>query len=313
MSRFLTAIVALMACLGVSAWENVPFERGTMLVDSLPAGVRTMTFHVRVKTETRGAAEWGIVWNYVSDGDCHGVSVRFCGRGQGDDVFADEVTVVEYDVSGGVRSEISRKEYRGDVDPRGDGFSLRLKVTPSGSVVSGGTASQLFEFPVAFDSRSAGGVGVVTKSPLTVMRRTLDYVPVARPQFTAVEDIEAYLSASDDPCECYWTYFDRNTDPLRANPGGLYTLATVSDGAGGYYILYIDGATVNNDFWRPLQVKGRLTPTVFQGHYNLLWFDSYGEAMTQEQSAAIENASLLTLNFPLYGAVIRFSRAVRTK
>lgn len=311
MIRLLSVIVAVFACASASAWESIPLDRGIMLVDSLSAGVRTMTFHARAKVLSRGQAEWGIVWNYSSEADYRGLDVMFKGKGDADNVFPDEIRVTEYEVSAGVRRELSEDGYCGAFSPRGDGFSLRLKVTPSGAMVSGGTSAPVFEIPVAFNVRNVGGIGLAARSPLSVMRKTVDYVAAAEPAYSCITDIDAYLSATADPNECYWKYFDRDTDPLRANPGGAYTLATVGDGAGGYLVLYIDGARVNKDFWQPLQIKGRLVPTVFQGHYDLWWLDSYGEEMTAEQSATIDNASLLTLHFPLYEATIRFSRAVK--
>ena len=103
---------------------------------------------------------------------------------------------------------------------------------------------------------------------------------------------------------------DRDTDPALASIGGSYELATVprDDGEPGYFIIYLGGARPGSQ-WRPGEVKGILSPTIFSHHYDLVWLDEQGLSMTAEQSATFDaSGALLTLSFPLYKATVRFSR-----
>lgn len=105
-----------------------------------------------------------------------------------------------------------------------------------------------------------------------------------------------------------WNYLDRNTDAAYMRPGGKYTIAVIpSVGTPGFDIIYLDGAEINNSVWSRGMLKGRLTPTPFQGHYNLLWFDAEMNPITDECSATLENSSILRLDFPLLKSSIRFS------
>lgn len=124
-----------------------------------------------------------------------------------------------------------------------------------------------------------------------------------------MEELLAYLDASTDPVEGVWEYFDRENNPTYARPGGRYTLATVSDGQGGYLIVYLGGAEIYTSRWKPMMVKGRLTPTAFLGHYDLRWVDAEFLPIERDIHAVIDtDNSRLSLNFPLLKTVINFAK-----
>lgn len=124
-----------------------------------------------------------------------------------------------------------------------------------------------------------------------------------------LEQLQDHFKASNIAIEGFWQYLDRDNDERYARPGGKYTLAIVkSTYADGFDILYIDGAKVNQPNWHPCMIKGRLKPTIFKNHYNLEWYDSSMKLMNDEQSASIEQSSILTLSFPLYKTSLRFSK-----
>ena len=129
--------------------------------------------------------------------------------------------------------------------------------------------------------------------------------------------LDERFSSSRDPLEGYWTYFDRSTDPSYAHIGGKYTLAIVredGDTAGDdnlYRIVYVSGAVTCADKWRSMMLKGSLSPTIFQGHYNLRWIDSTFEAIDEDAHCTLDTEdSLLTLSFPLLKSTIRFSKMI---
>lgn len=143
-----------------------------------------------------------------------------------------------------------------------------------------------------------------------VVEWTEDRVRLLSTAYT-MEEIMARLAATSDPMEGMWRYLDRETDDSRARPGGLYRLVTLRNGD-GYDILYHDGAKVNCSAWKPLMLKGRLAPTPFRSHFDLTWYDSMMEPMTQENNATLSEEGILTLEFPLYRSRMRFCRGALT-
>lgn len=122
------------------------------------------------------------------------------------------------------------------------------------------------------------------------------------------EDADIQSSA-----EGVWLFLDRDNDPKWARPGGRYELGirksdtnpTVLD------IIYLDGAVTNAGRWKPGMIKGHLTATPFKGHYNMEWTDSLFDTLdaTDECSASLSSdGAILTLNFPLDHASMRFYR-----
>lgn len=129
------------------------------------------------------------------------------------------------------------------------------------------------------------------------------------------EEIAEKIESSRDALEGIWHYFDRVNNPELARPGGEYRLATLKNSSGGYDIIYLNGARTNLSEWEPGMLKGSLSPTIFPGHYDLIWYDAVFEQISTEASANFNPTdgvpSLLELNFPLFETVIRFSRELK--
>ena len=109
-----------------------------------------------------------------------------------------------------------------------------------------------------------------------------------------------------------WEYLDRDTDSRRALAGGRYRLGIIpaADGAAGDYdIVYLGGAEVNSQRWKPGMIKGRLKAMPFAAHWDLLWYDSDMRLISRDINASMEQNSILSLNFPLMKSTIRFYRA----
>lgn len=119
-------------------------------------------------------------------------------------------------------------------------------------------------------------------------------------------------SGAKDDHTGYWSYLDRVTPKSgRTVVGGRYRLAVIKDkdDPGTLLLVYIDGAEINADMWKTGDLKGILRPTSFENHYDLEWYDSHRlPAGMNECSATFEGINLLTLDFPLSGAQIRFQR-----
>lgn len=123
------------------------------------------------------------------------------------------------------------------------------------------------------------------------------------------QSLMALLSNDRPAPEGVWKYLDRDNDERYARLGGDYKLAIVPSATGeGFDIIYLDGAKVKGSLWKPGMLKGRLTPTVFTGQYNLVWYDSHMRPIHREASASVQQGAILTLSFPLYKTTLRFSR-----
>ncbi|MGM9846223.1 MAG: hypothetical protein ACI30K_08380 [Muribaculaceae bacterium] len=308
--RPLVATLMAAAALHASAWQATPAAAGLHLTDSIAAAYTSLDYTVRAAIDSRAEASWGIVWGLTSPGDYRGISVTFAPQGAADEVYDQSITVTQYAVADGTRRVISTADYPArDIDPRHDGFSLKLQVRPSGAIVCGGAAMPLFEEMVERPADAPAALGFTSSAPLTIMHCDMHCDTISRRLHIDPASISARIDTSD-PHQGFWTYFDRDTDPALAALGGSYELATVPrcDATPGYLIIYLGGAPQGSQ-WRPGDVKGILTPTIFSHHYDLLWLDEQGIAMTRDQSATFDaSGALLTLSFPLYKATIRFSR-----
>lgn len=111
-----------------------------------------------------------------------------------------------------------------------------------------------------------------------------------------------------------WEYLDRITP----KDGSVvlserYKLAAVDDPEvqGNILLVYLDSENSRSELWHPGDVKAILTPTGFENHYNLEWFDSHKRPVGGgENSATFEGYNLLTLDLPLLGVQIRFQRII---
>lgn len=107
--------------------------------------------------------------------------------------------------------------------------------------------------------------------------------------------------------EGVWKALDRDTDSRRALAGGRYRLLITENGD-GFDIVYLGGAEVADDEWAPGMLRGRLTPTGFEGHYDLEWVDARHNLINSDAYCQMENDMIISLQFPLLKSVLRFTR-----
>lgn len=273
-------------------------------------------FHMRLKPCGHGSADWGLVWN-LRDSLNYDVAELRLSDSRYADVFGRETASLSlHRIRGGRDSVIFRREFCPSVSPRTDGISLRLRLDRGASmaVLEAGDGRPEVSEPVAIEPCTWSGFYVTTPADTLLRRIELQCRPAAEfASFPDVAALRSHLGVSRDAGEGEWTYYDRNTDPRRLSLGGDYRLATVSDGAGGYVIVYIGGALVNADAWPPLRVKGRLRPTGFIGQYDLWWLDADGEPMGSDCSALMTDGILLDLRFPLHKGSVRMRRVADNK
>lgn len=146
---------------------------------------------------------------------------------------------------------------------------------------------------------------------MAVSEYTLDPATALKTGWTE-KNLAEYCNSASAP-EGIYRYLDRDNNPKYCRLGGDYTIALVTSPRGGFDIIYIDGAKINPKLWHRGMLKGHLSPTVFQNHYDLEWYDSSFTALSDECSADIEQNAILRLNFPMLKSSVRFSLIPRDK
>ena len=124
------------------------------------------------------------------------------------------------------------------------------------------------------------------------------------------ESLDQHFAISSDPLEGYWQYQDRDMEDKWLRLGGRYTVALVAS-HGGYDIIYVDGSQVNAPQWQFGLLKGHISRTIFDGHYDLVWIDAMFAPITHDAYAAFENGVLMTLSFPVYNSQLRLSKVLQ--
>ena len=272
----------------------------TLIVRLIPDGQRADRIHLRAGLPSSGDFEWGLVLK-----DTQG-SRRIVISGNTDDLidgdypaaifFTDSVACI-------IRKRVSHTS-------GADDYSLRI----TGRYGEFGSRYSDYDFELR-DSELVEASAFLSRG-MCLRRFDVTSVPADKPQtcafFEDLTGLSEYIGSSKDPREGLWTYFDRNLDYKDCMLGGRYLLACVSDGDGGYLLLYVDGAERGARIWSPLMIKGRLRPTAFAGHFDLTWTDAFGRTEPHAESSASFDLddSLLTLDFPLYGrSQLRFMKS----
>lgn len=302
--RYIPAVAALIfLCLSASAVERVYVavdtvtETVTFPVDSAALSV---TFEARVAV---GRKPWRFTGN------------RWCVAVEPKDVYAD-MLLCEPSVTISVivgDSVVARRGFTEGFNAAEGSYNsvaVTLGRDSTLTVRGGGNVMSLL-----VDGVKAGGAldsdcRLESDRPMKVAVAVTETVDdPARALYTGLtpELIGARLLTSTDPVEGIWEFLDRENDPVRARPGGRYCVALLADGSGGYDIIYMGGAEVNRDAWKPGMLKGHLSPTPFVGQYDLMWVDAMMKPIENDISATIEEA-LMTLGFPLLKSRMRFSR-----
>lgn len=172
---------------------------------------------------------------------------------------------------------------------------------------------------IKIDSASAIlPLGVMTKGCPEIEIAVTEHVPDRKADLSSewtYMALKKYFSETDslDPAEGFWSYLDRDNDPRYCRPGGTYSIAVASDRKGGFDIIYLDGAQTGASDWQTGMLKGRLQPTQFKDHYNLMWIDATMNELNQECSATIEQGIIMRCDFPLLKTTIRYSKTPTDK
>ena len=197
----------------------------------------------------------------------------------------------------------------GGLDPTGSHNFFRLSLLDRHLTLQGGLHSPVtiseFDLPEDFHPDSVG-IFLLPGASLT-----LDEVLLAsefpRNELIIWDDPETlnqYLEISEDPKEGYMRILDRslNEDLLRL--AGDYRLAAVR-AEDGYDLIYISGAGIMSDTWKPGMVKARLSPSGIGGVWNVEWLDAMHLPLSKEVKGQYDESGTLTIQFPYQSSQLR--------
>lgn len=103
-----------------------------------------------------------------------------------------------------------------------------------------------------------------------------------------------------------WTMMDEEIDLDYSMIGGNYELATINEGD-TIKLIYLSGATIYPDEWKPGMLKGVATKSNVNSTYNLRWIDAEFDDGAHRAYMKIEG-DIMTLSFPYGNATLHFVR-----
>lgn len=270
----------------------------------------TLFHHIRFGQLNKHDNKAALYWN-MSDSANH-IRAEFIIPRTAESIdYAEVVTVSVIRRTAGRDSLLSRTTL--DIktsSASGDGLSAILSLQRNGRAslsLGGSKASPAIEVP--FDSENPGATAFGTVFPTKILDNFLltQYrEPKRMATFSNPDSLKNTIRTSKDRFEGIWTYLDRNTEQELASVSRAYILATISDGNGGYDIIYLGG---NSKGWEPLQIKGRLKKTIFTDHFDLEWTAVDGSMLKDDTSATVEGAgNILRFDFPLLKSSVRFRK-----
>lgn len=266
------------------------------------------------KTRKTSNTEWGVVWNYVDSTDFCRLTLCSSGGTMHDILDQRSITATITRTGGGSTTLLKQLSLTKNVNlSEGDNI-IHIVADDSGTTILLGnsrlsTIATLPDVPIVAGSHfgAFAGKGSLLSIERLVIQSTHSPVDDLATGWTA-DSLDTRFAHSTDPIEGYWDYLDRSLDESALRLGGRYRIALIKT-ATGYDIIYIAGAEVDANLWRPGMLKGKLSPTRFIDSYDLVWYDSEKQPFTADVHASIENAVILTLDFPLAGSRLRFVKA----
>lgn len=293
-----------------------------MPVSSVPAYAAYVVMEARGRLvkdrERQGSSHqwWGIAWG--SDTCRYEVTMR--GRnadfGAVTDAYCVDVTASRITPSAG-RVTLCSSVVTSGISHAGNANTMSVELRgDSLAVVSIGRNALVdaLSFPISVGASDSVAWSIVAHGcwhPSVVMDEHLpDRSKELATGWTA-DSLRQYIIRRNgaDRGEGIWKYFDRTNNPAKGVVAGAYTLATVRNADGGYDIIYIDGARTQRSRWHAGMLKGRIMPTIFKDHYDLVWYDAMMNPVSEEANASIrQDGALLEISLPVYETSFRLSR-----
>lgn len=297
MRTILAIILSTMTLPAVFAWEHVGADSYKFTYHcrfaSHPGG------HFGIRIAGQDTAEWRSVTVRVPDVDI-------------DDVFnRGEVSIIYSHKTPGAK-ERTDSTIRVPFIAASDRFpelSLRLSSYNDRLTITFGEKEPVYRSVITIDNTQPVSLKYSHDKKTRPIRHTLRstlYPTIAQGPFDNIDSLKAYTAASEDIYEGIWRYYDRSFNPFKVPDEGRYNIATIKTDD-GYRIIYLSTDDNIPTRLRPLDIKGNLDDSGFDGIFNLQWLDAQGWPADRYASAQFEG-NLLTLRFPTLDVTLRFAR-----
>lgn len=297
LSVILAAAISITAAPAIKAWEHVAADSYKFTyhyrVDSHPGG----RFGIRISDSDTTA--WRAITVNIADVDIDDLF----NRGEVHISFSHKTSDSKEHTDSVIRIPFIAE------DNRFPQLSLRLSSFNEKVTLAFGEKTPVYKTIFTIDNSQPVSLDCTHDKKTHVIRNTLrstHYPPISHGPFADIDTLAAYTAASNDIYEGIWRYYDRSFNTFKVPDEGRYNIATVKTDE-GYQIIYL--STDDNVPTRlaPLDIKGHLSESGFQGIFNLDWLDSQGWPADRCASAQFEG-NLLTLRFPTLDVILRFAR-----
>lgn len=297
MKRTLLTLCIILSVLALRAEKR---EADRLELTALEAPVSELLYHVRIAPDRHHATCVSLYWDYISPTQHIRADYTVVPITEIDNTDSAPIDCKVYRVTGGADSLVaSFSSYITFGRGRDAAISAILQANEDGARLDfgGRTVSDGFDVP---HSRGAASIGFSVDRDVRVLAdKLMTRYSSERRHYT--RDI---VFDSKDPLTGQWRYLDRDADHERVPSGIDYEIAVVAEPDSTYTILY---AGEPLDGWKHGDVKGRLTPTPFENHFDLEWYDQSGRRYYRDTSAdLLVDGQVLRLNFPILGTSVRF-------
>jgi len=283
-------------------------------LDSAPASfaIEARCAMPRNKVSHRAVSSWRIIWNYRDPSNYSYAEYAVDSRNYVDGIDNPEATISLGSMASGTDILMAQTHLNSGQNFDLGYNSMAVEWRDGQTKVYSGSNRLKLAVSASSAVPQSTVCGLLSGDSLLVSSLIVESeIPASRPLQTkwTPDALLGYLSASTDSIEGLWQHLDRTNDPAKARMGGTYTVATVwNPDTEVYDIIYMDGATVNPRSWIPGMRKGHLHPTIFQDHFDLVWYDALCKPVSRGCNASITQQAILELDFPLMDTRIRMSR-----
>lgn len=291
----------------------------TLLIDRTEHPAQYKAIEVRGKanvTDRQGDAAqyFGVVWNALSPHEYYAAILQ-CGNDAFDHYIDSPYTslhAIHHTTDSII--ELGNWRIKSDIShgKKENSLAVEMDATENSVKLLAGNKTLHLIQQLTFDHDvTTGKMGILTNGctdiSLLVTENATDPLSVLATSWSLHSLEDYFTSGTRDDIEGFWQYLDRDNDDRYCRLGGDYTVAIVKSGD-GYDIIYADGAKINSPQWHAGMRKGHLTPTIFSNHYDLTWYDSTFQPISDECHATFEHSAIIALNFPLLKSSVRFSK-----
>lgn len=203
------------------------------------------------------------------------------------------------------------KDIRSDIDKYAGWNAFKVSVKESNIDVYGGDRQYryLASVPYSGEARTVSFLvmpgGEIEVSGFAVDNKS-DVSTIQMTEYGDMDLVHNVLSRSINPLEGIWRVHSRSLDDNRLKMGGDYRLGIIKTDS-SYNMVYLGGASVSDDLWRPGMVKAVLNESGLKDIYNVIWHDATGNSVKSEIRAQWA-APLLTLYFVDYDSQLSLAK-----